>query len=63
MSLANRGNDFLKFCGVHEAILVYIDEKLYKKFDTFGNVEIRVFTMLGVKRVVFCTFLNLSWSC
>ena len=33
------------------------------KIDLFAKVETRVLTILGVKRVVFCTFSKLFESC
>ena len=66
MSLAIRGNDFLKFVGVNEAILELVDRKWTQKLTLFAKstfFEGSFLANLGVEKVVFWTFSKLFGSC
>ena len=52
MSLAIRGNDFLKFVGVNEAILELVDRKWTQKLTLFANFWVRKSRFLDFFKVV-----------
>ena len=63
MSLAIRGNDLIIFFQCQRSKNRARTAKMDPKIDTFGQVDIRVLAILGVKKIVFWTFSKLFWSC
>ena len=51
MSLANKGNDFNFFYEPNKAILELKNRKWVQKSTIFGQIDIRVLVILGVKKV------------
>ena len=59
MSLAIRGNDFLKFVGVNEAILELVDRKWTQKLTLFAKLTPVFWPFWGSKK----SFSGLFRSC